>query len=467
MIEDIYFYIDLASEKGVKKKDLVRAVQKFFKSRAKIGLLGGQYGVFFFKEGGVPFLSANKTDAAGVVKVISEDWNARAHESYLENGLFYCLSDVANHFQSDAGRQLRIIIISDTPSGASSSDSEAQEEKTKALLDLVEKFKFFPTFIDIIRVGKEKFYPDDVKLRLITMTTNGGLFYAEDAKTLEKVLNGLAINKNTAPLDPTGAGTYIGPEHKPFYEKLASELLPTDAGGTCCVCQQESSPYSEGLEDRKDDASVCFNCNVLYHDLCAARYSFEHNIGLYHIFRCKRCGALLKVKESLVQRVNGLPPTEELEARIPRADVPREIMQEPEQGPTQEPEQGPTQEPAPRRAEQTGAGKTVVKTAKSLFHSGQAVGLSAARSFFLQRPKKKIHEPAEKPQSEKRRPDRPSGAKSTPEAGRGAGERRVWKPPPEIKDKQKRTVKPSSRCTQCGKPLKPADKFCPFCGAPV
>ncbi len=447
-VEDIYFYLDLAN-KNFKKKDLVKTIEKYLKFRGKVAQQGCHYGLFFFKEGGIPLLVSEEKDPEKIVDAIKEDWNARAHESFLENGLFFCLSDIANHFQTNQGHSLRIIVISDTPSGQSSIDKEAQEEKTRALLDLVEKFKYFPTFIDIVRLGDEKFYPDDVKLRLITMTTNGGLFYAKNTKMLEKVLNGLVVNKDTAPLDPTGAGTYISPDHKLFYEQLAGELIPSTSTAMCCVCQQDKSPYAEGLEDRAGDAAVCFNCSLLYHDLCAAKYAYEHNIGLYHIFRCKNCGTLLKAKEALVQRVNNLAETEDLEKRLPGGEQPEDFYPEEEE----EIVTGNIEAANPEK-EKAPIIKTATLQAPKPAGAKAAMGMSPARAFFAMGTPKRTT-PEEALIDETTGEENPDKVMFEPEK---VEVRKVWSPN-EQKGQGEDRVSGASR----GRP-NPAIRLCPFCG---
>ena len=85
-------------------------------------------------------------------------------------------------------KNYRVIVFSDTPSGLS-------EEYHHALYDLLLKAKFFDTFIDIIRVGDEKFFSDDVKLKVMTSETQGGVFYANDPKLVPDILNSLLQNK--------------------------------------------------------------------------------------------------------------------------------------------------------------------------------------------------------------------------------------------------------------------------------
>ncbi|GAB4308160.1 MAG: hypothetical protein Kow0069_06180 [Promethearchaeota archaeon] len=291
--------MDLTKASSVKKRDLVNLLRKFFKRKAKFaksaGLQEGLWGVFFFQQGGGPYFMADQP-ADRVVEVVKRAWDPRNLEqtSYLENGLFYLLSYVTESFTKRAGRALRLIVLSDAPSQGDVSDESAKDQKTRALLDLVDRCKFFPTHVDVVRIGRQKFYEDDVKLRLISVTTDGGLFYVEDAKALSKVLDSLVVPKSVSEESRMPA-----PEYVEFYEKLATDLVPGEGVGECCVCGSKISPHGE--EGSRKYA--CYNCAVAYHEYCAAEFSSQNPVGFPHVFRCKNCGVLLKVKSSLLPLV--------------------------------------------------------------------------------------------------------------------------------------------------------------------
>ena len=254
----------------------------------------------YFKEGGHPEY-VDDDDSDVLVKKISEDWKEKeSKDNFLENGLFYCLSVVAQKSTERAG-EFRVIVITDKPSKKAAAYQEA-------LFNLVNTVCFFPTYIDVIRVGTERFYSDDVKLRIITSTTNGGLFYVSESKHLTQILQGLTKSKRFSALNQP-EHLVIDEENKEFYEKLATDLLtpsPNEAEGLCVFCNSEicdSGIYTRVLK--------CYNCNSHFHEFHIGKYAFEHNIGLPHIFRCPRCDVLLKMDERAVLVINDIPIEEE------------------------------------------------------------------------------------------------------------------------------------------------------------
>jgi hypothetical protein len=169
----------------------------------------------------------------------------------------------------------------------------------QALFDLLEKVKILPTFVDIVRVGAAKFYADDVKLKIITSDTGGGMFYAESADYLAGVLDTLTKDKQTQNVLTSAEMKELMPEDKAFYEKPASDLITPEPGEnpTCTICNMPVCPV---CLDKDDTPYKCFNCGSGFHDCCAANYSAMKNIGFIHIFRCPTCETLLKLDEDFV-----------------------------------------------------------------------------------------------------------------------------------------------------------------------
>ena len=223
--------------------------------------------------------------------------------------------------------------MSDTP-------STKNAEYTQALMGLVETVRSFPTFIDIIRVGEGDLYPDDVKLRIISTITSGGVLYATNPKEFKSILLGLAKNK-TLPDLRTEGGQEIEADQKAYYENLAKDLieLQDEDHGDCMICSKSICDYCQDPTDLRK----CPNCNGILHSCCAALFSWKYNIGLKNVFRCTNCGALIKLEESLVYEINGesLPSAgimtpEELEEQMvdeetwsPTEEDPVEITEEP------------------------------------------------------------------------------------------------------------------------------------------
>ncbi len=306
--EDIIFYLDL-TEKKFNKKDLVKAISDFVRQKQPLNPTG-TYGLFVFETGKTPSFTSDLSGSKEIEDIIEKEWKAReVEESFFENGLFFCLSHIASSFIRSDAKNLRVIIISDTPSNPGTT------EKTQALIELVEKFHYFPAFIDIIRIGSEKFYPDDVKLRIVTATANGALFYVEDEKGLRDTLvQGLVKRKSLETLTPVGGARYIEPEHHAFFANMASELVtpPPGENKSCGLCKGDICPF---CGDAQDAPYVCPSCGLAYHDCCAARYSVQNHIGIKYIFRCPNCTTLLKVDPESVMNLGSeqdtTPPPQE------------------------------------------------------------------------------------------------------------------------------------------------------------
>ncbi len=311
--EIIIIYLDLAT-KILSKKEIIKTIDQFVKEKQK-RITQCTFSAFYFKEDDSPYLTEEVTEPKELLNQIQREWKKRETEkSHFENGLFYCLSFLAAKATKKAANY-RIIVISDTP-------STKNAEYTQALMGLVETVRTFPTFIDIIRIGdgENDMYPDDVKLRIISTITSGGVQYANTSKEFKATLLGLAKNKTLPDLRVEG-GQEIEADQKAYYENLAKELYEmedTDQGA-CIIC---SKPVCDYCQD-PTDLRKCPNCGGILHSCCAALYSWKYNIGMKNIFRCVSCEALIKMDEALVYEINGeeLPSTgimtpEELEEQM-------------------------------------------------------------------------------------------------------------------------------------------------------
>ena len=112
------------------------------------------YGVVLFQKNENPINVYDLKDAEKVANTIEESWETRENEkSFLENGLYEILAYIFRKSRVKR-KNYRVIIISDSP-------SKLSEDYYNALYDLLIKAKKFSAFIDIIRVGEEKFYEDE------------------------------------------------------------------------------------------------------------------------------------------------------------------------------------------------------------------------------------------------------------------------------------------------------------------
>jgi hypothetical protein len=168
---------------------------------------------------------------------------------------------------------------------------------------VVESVKLLPTFIDIIRLGKERFYKDDVKLRVVSTITGGGCFYAQNEKELNTVLVGLVRNKTLPELRPGGEQVIEG-SNKANYERLSKNLVPITLADPpkCALCNADKCTY---CNSESDVLMKCPTCGKQYHECCSANYAWRYNIGLKYIFRCVECDQMIKLNEERVYLING------------------------------------------------------------------------------------------------------------------------------------------------------------------
>ena len=312
--EEFIFYIDLISS-FLKKKSVVKAISSFIKEKNKFNSLTS-YGVVLFQKDENPISEYDLKETETVIKTITDNWATREIEkSYLENGLYEILAYIFRKSR-EARKNYRVIIISDTP-------SKLTDDYYNALYDLLIKAKKFSTFIDIIRVGKEQFYEDDVKLKVISSETFGGMFYCTDEKLLQNILGSLVQNKNEFKVLKSAETYKVLEEDKLFYERLAVDLisLSDDDDEICSICEQELCPICEA---HTDEVHKCFNCNAKFHSCCSAKYSIAKNIGFKHLFRCLQCETLLKLDEDYVNMIY----EEDLEDELPKIDTSKRVIEE-------------------------------------------------------------------------------------------------------------------------------------------
>jgi hypothetical protein len=233
------------------------------------------YGLVIFKTNKELFTIYNQ-EPEEILATIKEIWDEREKDiNYFENGLYEILAYIFKKSRK-IHKLYRIIVISDAPSSLS-------EEYNTALYDLVLKAKNFSTYIDILRVGNQKFYNDDVKLKVITSETFGGTLYCRNEKHLKRYLSSLVRSRE----EYSSKSSYkeeISPKDYAFFERLATDLISISSLDykTCFFCDNE---VCEICEDPNDELHKCFNCNSCFHSCCIAQYSINNNIGVPYIFR--------------------------------------------------------------------------------------------------------------------------------------------------------------------------------------
>lgn len=316
--EEFIFYIDLITD-FLKKKNLIKSISTFMKEKAKLKTQTS-YGLLIFQKEDNPVTFYDEHDFESYEKILDEKWETRETErSLFENGLFEILAYIFRKSR-DVRKNYRVIIISDTPSTLS-------DDYHNALYDLLIKAKKFDAFIDIIRVGDQKFYNDDVKLKVVASETHGGVLYCNEGKSFLNILTSLMQNRSEFNIVHPELDNQILEEDKIFYEKLAVDLISLDPDDEekCDICEKELCPICSAYSD---EVHKCFNCNAKYHACCAADYSISNNIGFKHLFRCIQCDTLLKLDEEYVEMIYEEEYLEEVEQDIENEGIMDEVVEE-------------------------------------------------------------------------------------------------------------------------------------------
>ncbi|MFO8017640.1 MAG: hypothetical protein R6U96_03335 [Promethearchaeia archaeon] len=290
-VEEVIFYLDLL-EDHIKRKNLLSMLRNFMHEKHKYYSSNASYGCVLFLENDNPITIYDTTEIKELLDTIKKAWKEREQEqSRFENGLFEILSYIFRKSKRES-KVFRIIILTDSP-------SKRSEDYHRAVYELISKSKQFHTYVDILRIGNQRFYEDDIKLKIISSETQGGIFYCQTEKQFENIFLSLIKNKQEFnKIQPEEEN--ILEKDKIFYEKMAAELLSLEPNEekSCSLCQSELCPICTA---NSDETHKCYNCGAKFHGCCAAQHSLTHNIGFNHIFRCPQCGTLLKLDKEFVK----------------------------------------------------------------------------------------------------------------------------------------------------------------------
>lgn len=288
--EEIFFYLDLTKD-YIKEKNLVKLIENYIEKRTTISA-NVDFGVLIFDKEGSPVFISKKRKPEKINELIEQNWEDRSKTiSLFEKGLFYILSYITESIRNHS-KAYRIITLSDTP-------SDLSEDYQKALFNIISKVKYFPTYIDIIRLSNEekRFFKDVVKLNILVSDTKGGIFYVKNKKELKSTLNRLINPKNLV-------NTFINKpdqieisnEDLLFYTRLAQKLKePRNKEDLVCyLCNKEICPV---CLDVYDIPKMCEGCGGVFHNCCILDYSVNNNIGIPFIVRCPQCGLLLQLEK--------------------------------------------------------------------------------------------------------------------------------------------------------------------------
>ncbi len=280
--ETTIFYFDIGvqqKDKGlVSRKAIVKSVQKYIKQKEKNDP-DSKWGIVLFQHGedNPSFIENLANDESEFEKYLQDNLKTASKEHPLEQGLMLASTYLVEAFRTTRDHVYRIIVISDGPSGENNLDL------TNALLDMLETVKFFPVYIDIIRYGDQRVYPDDIKLKFLTDATRGGVFYADSENAFKRILEE-QFSSLERPFDIYNA---VPAKLMNYYEGLCFNLQQSNSPGfTCTACKNGPTP-SLG------SPVACEKCGATYHERCIQELPNRVSVGLPGITRCIQCGALL------------------------------------------------------------------------------------------------------------------------------------------------------------------------------
>lgn len=273
--DDTIIYFDLGVRGVVSKKVIVKEVQHFIKIKEH-EQSSSNWGIVAFHHGedNPRFHEGLVKDEAGLEPFLKDNLKFTTKSHPLEQGLMLASTYLVDAYRTTRNHVLRMIVISDGPTEGSNA------HLVEALLDLLDTIKHFPVFIDIIRVGDERVYPDDVKLKIIAEKTNGQVYYAATDDAFKDIMEKL-LEKSP---DAAKVGT-VSIEKRTYFESLCWSLVEKEVHGvTCVACGQGEQ---QGL------VLHCENCGTPYHGTCASGIAQREYEAFPGIFRCKKCDCLL------------------------------------------------------------------------------------------------------------------------------------------------------------------------------
>ena len=276
--EDSIFYFDLARRGVVKKKAIVKQVNKYIKKKEKDSP-SSNWGLVVFRENedNPSFIESLAKDETEFEEFLQDNLKFTVKSHPLEHGLMLASTYLVEAFRTTKDHIMRMIVISDGPTEGSN------VALANALMDLFENLKYFPVFVDIIRIGEDRVYPDDIKLKLITDLMNGSVFYASNDGEFKQIMANLAEKEMAAIAQQSPE---LSNDRKIFFENLTWALIesaPTNA--SCIICN--SPPNNKGTW------LACENCGAPYHLNCVEEYTNQHKVILPNMFRCIGCECLL------------------------------------------------------------------------------------------------------------------------------------------------------------------------------
>jgi hypothetical protein len=283
--EDTLLFLGL-TPKLTKLKSIYKMLTDFATQKQSLDF-SDRFNIILFQESGPLYLNDFTLTFDNILKLL-QDYEKKIVRANIAGGIFVAVTFIIDVYKRISDKAFRLILFTDKGS------LKVPDHYVPVLIDLIDKVKDMPLYIDVLRLGTQD-YEEDVKLDKLARRSNGKIYGIKSPKQLEETLARLA-KKRTFSEDAHfmhSAPTGIMEANKPFYENLAEQPHILVSLETCSICF------------KKDDRTVvqCPNCDTIAHMECWAHWAKTANIGIKNVLRCHNCFNLLKLDKTFVEIV--------------------------------------------------------------------------------------------------------------------------------------------------------------------
>ncbi len=259
-----------------------------------------RFNLILFQENGPSYLEDFSFDPDYILRTL-KSLARKIVKANIASGIFIAISFIIDVFKRISDKVFRLIILTDD--GA----REIPAHYIPILIDLIEKVKELPFFIDIIRINSK--YPlEGKKLMKLAKRSNGNLYDIVKIRELTPLLITLSEKKYIKiPTMLMQKKKVILNGNKQFFVNFADKPLVVETIEPCAICFQ------------RDDKGIvrCPSCDTTAHATCWAQWAETSNIGMPHVFRCHNCFNILTLDKNFVIDVQA--------GRISTAEQVREV----------------------------------------------------------------------------------------------------------------------------------------------
>jgi len=283
---------------------------KDFADKKQMLDLSDRFNIILFNESGPLYLEDFTFDMDRLLDLLKEN-EKNLVRANIAGGIFVAATFIIDVYKKISDKAFRLIIFTDRGS------LNIPEQYMQVLIELLDKVKDMPFFLDTLRIGTND-PAEDVKLLQLAKRYGGDIFDIKAPKILHETLQNLA-EKKILPQERSfgpSTGPSIRIENQLFYENLADDPIILVSEETCSICF------------KKDDKTVvqCPNCETIAHMSCWAHWAKTSNIGMPYVFRCHQCFNLVKLNQEFVAIVQeGKEPAPEVGRKLDLVSYLREL----------------------------------------------------------------------------------------------------------------------------------------------